>query len=126
MRRPVFVPQVLVLVVALAVAVTVLRAQGGAAPNLTAAEPMGPVENLTTYPAPPEGFNVARADIPHGEVKLVEYESKTLGVRRPLRVYTPPGYSTARRYPCSIYSTGWAIPAPNGSSGRGRRSSPTT
>src|SRR5262245_15305282 len=71
----------------------------GAVPNLTAAEPMGPPENLVAYPVPPEGFNVARADIPHGEVKLVEYDSKTLGIRRPLRVYTPPGYSTARRYP---------------------------
>jgi enterochelin esterase-like enzyme len=72
---------------------------GGAVPNLTAAEPMGPVENLDAYPVPPEGFNVAREGIPHGEVKLVEYDSRTLGIRRPLRVYTPPGYSTARKYP---------------------------
>ena len=106
MRRPASVPQILVLVAALAAPATVLHAQGGAgraggaaAPNLTAAEPMGPVENLTAYPVPPEGFNVARDNIPHGEVKLVEYDSKTLGIRRPLRVYMPPGYSTARRYP---------------------------
>ena len=72
---------------------------GGGAPNLTAAEPMGPVENLDAYPVPPEGFNVARDNIPHGEVRLVEYDSRTLGIRRPLRVYTPPGYSTARKYP---------------------------
>jgi len=75
------------------------RAGGASVPNLTAAEPMGPVENLTAYPVPPEGFNIARENIPHGEVKLVEYDSKTLGIRRPLRVYTPPGYSTARQYP---------------------------
>jgi enterochelin esterase-like enzyme len=125
MRRPVSVPYVLVLLAALAAPATVLHAQGGAAPaaggapgvpqggaapaggraggargpNLTATEPMGPVENLTAYPAPPEGFNVVRENIAHGEVKLVEYDSKTLGIRRPLRVYTPPGYSTARRYP---------------------------
>ena len=110
MRCAVSVPQVLVLLAALAAPATVLHAQGGAppapgraggaaVPNLTAAEPMGPVENLTAYPVPPEGFNVARENIPHGEVKLVEYDSKTLGIRRPLRVYTPPGYSTARRYP---------------------------
>src|SRR3954453_3689383 len=72
---------------------------GGAVPNLTAAEPMGPVENLDAYPVPPDGFNVARDGIPHGEVRLVEYDSRTLGIRRPLRVYTPPGYSTARKYP---------------------------
>jgi enterochelin esterase-like enzyme len=71
----------------------------GAIPNLTAAEPMGPPENLAAYPVPPEGFNVARGDIPHGEVKLVEYDSKTLGIRRPLRLYLPPGYSTTRKYP---------------------------
>src|SRR5262245_5409817 len=109
MRSPVSVPQLLVLAAALA-AQTALHAQGGAppapgraagaaVPNLTAAEPMGPVENLTAYPVPPEGFNVARENISHGEVKLVEYDSRTLGIRRPLRVYTPPGYSTARRYP---------------------------
>ena len=118
MRRSASVP--LVLLAALAVPTIILHAQAGAAPpatapatgaqvpagragggvpNLTAAEPMGPVENLAAYPVPPEGFNVARENIPHGEVKLVEYDSKTLGIRRPLRVYTPPGYSTARKYP---------------------------
>jgi len=103
----------IVLLAALAVPTSVVHTQSGAAagaqvptgraggtvPNLTAAEPMGPVENLTAYPVPPEGFNVARDNIAHGEVKLVEYDSKTLGIRRPLRVYTPPGYSTARKYP---------------------------
>jgi len=31
-------------------------------------------------------------DVPHGTVRLHEYASKSLGRRRPLRVYTPPGY----------------------------------
>jgi len=31
-------------------------------------------------------------NVPHGTVRLHEYESKALGRRRPLRVYTPPGY----------------------------------
>jgi len=31
-------------------------------------------------------------DVPHGTVHLHEYVSKSLGRRRPLRVYTPPGY----------------------------------
>ncbi len=108
MRR--LVPLPLVLVAALAVPTSILQAQGagqqvpggragGGVPNLTAAEPMGSVENLAAYPVPPEGFNVARDSIPHGEVRLVEYDSRTLGIRRPLRVYTPPGYSTARKYP---------------------------
>lgn len=74
------------LLTALAVPTTVVYAQSGAAagaqvpagragvPNLTAAEPMGPVENLVAYPVPPDGFNVARENIAHGEVKLVEYD----------------------------------------------------
>ncbi|HXX93188.1 MAG TPA: alpha/beta hydrolase-fold protein [Planctomycetota bacterium] len=39
--------------------------------------------------------------VPHGTVRLHEYESKALGRRRPLRVYTPPGYDRAAdtRYP---------------------------
>jgi enterochelin esterase-like enzyme len=31
-------------------------------------------------------------DVPHGTVRLHDYVSKALGRRRPLRVYTPPGY----------------------------------
>jgi enterochelin esterase family protein len=40
-------------------------------------------------------------DVPHGTVRLHEYVSKALGRRRPLRVYTPPGYDNdaAARYP---------------------------
>src|SRR5678816_1958160 len=98
MRR--LVPLPVVLLTALVVPTSVVHSQsgaagaqvppgraGGAVPNLTAAEPMGPVENLEAYPVPPEGFNVVRDNISHGEVKLLEYDSKTLGIRRPLRVY---------------------------------------
>ena len=67
--------------------------------QLSSPTPLAETENLEAYPDAPLGFNVARDNIAHGEVNLVEYESKTLGIRRPLRVYTPPGYSTARKYP---------------------------
>ena len=67
--------------------------------QLTSDTPLAETENLDAYPAPPEGFNVARENIPHGEVKVVEYDSKTLGLRRMLRVYTPPGYTPDRKYP---------------------------
>jgi len=66
---------------------------------LSSPTPLTETENLTTYPAASEGFNVARASTPQGEVKVVEYDSKTLRLRRLLRVYTPPGYSTDRKYP---------------------------
>jgi enterochelin esterase-like enzyme len=66
---------------------------------LSSATPLAEAENLDAYPAAPEGFNVARASTPQGEVTVVEYDSKTLGLRRLLRVYTPPGYSADRKYP---------------------------
>ena len=39
-------------------------------------------------------------DVPHGELIYCYYQSKTLGLTRPLIVYTPPGYRAGRdRYP---------------------------
>jgi len=39
-------------------------------------------------------------NVPHGVVHLHDYQSKSLGVLRRLRVYTPPGYDQSRaRYP---------------------------
>ncbi len=63
----------------------------------------GPIElgpdDKPAFPDPPAGFNIKRDGIPHGELTPVEYDSKSLGTRRRMRVYTPPGYSTARKYP---------------------------
>lgn len=66
---------------------------------LSSDTPLAETENLAAYPAAPDGFNVVRANIPHGEVSIVEYDSRSLGLRRMLRVYTPPGYDVSRRYP---------------------------
>jgi enterochelin esterase-like enzyme len=74
--------------------------QGAPAANpLAPVAPQAPEEGLTAYPVPPAGFNVAREGIAHGELKVVEYDSETLGIRRLLRVYTPPDYSVDRKYP---------------------------
>src|SRR5579859_3647715 len=63
----------------------------------------GPIElgpdDKPAFPDPPAGFNVKRDNIPHGELMPIEYNSKSLGTRRRMRVYTPPGYSSARKYP---------------------------
>jgi enterochelin esterase-like enzyme len=63
----------------------------------------GPIElgpdDKPAFPDPPAGFNVKRDNIPHGDLTPVEYDSKSLGTRRRMRVYTPPGYSTNRKYP---------------------------
>ena len=46
----------------------------------------------------PPGFDQAR-DVPHGQVKSEDYDSKSLGFGRKLNVYTPPGYSKDMKYP---------------------------
>jgi enterochelin esterase-like enzyme len=51
------------------------------------------------YPAPPEGFDKTRDGIDRGKLETVEYDSKTVGAVRKARVYTPPGYSTDKKYP---------------------------
>jgi enterochelin esterase-like enzyme len=59
---------------------------------------LGP-DDKPAFPDPPTGFNAKRDNIPHGAVTLVEYDSKVLGTRRQMRVYTPPGYSSDQKYP---------------------------
>jgi len=63
----------------------------------------GPIElnpdDKPAFPNPPEGFDKAREGIEHGELKRVDYDSRTVGAKRWMQVYTPPGYSTDRKYP---------------------------
>ncbi|HEX4795384.1 MAG TPA: alpha/beta hydrolase-fold protein [Humisphaera sp.] len=63
-----------------------------------ATQPADP-NGMVAFPDAPAGFNAARDAIPHGEVKVVDYDSKSLGTRRQMRVYTPPGFSADRKYP---------------------------
>jgi enterochelin esterase-like enzyme len=51
------------------------------------------------YPNAPAGFDVRQSRIQSGRVERVEYDSKVTGNKRPAIVYTPPGYSAARKYP---------------------------
>ena len=50
-------------------------------------------------PAPPAGFDARRDGIERGRMETVEYDSTTVGTKRKARVYTPPGYSTDKKYP---------------------------
>jgi enterochelin esterase-like enzyme len=85
----------------------------GAAPPAAAAPPrrgpggpggfgrpitLGP-DDKQAFPDPPAGFNAKRDGIPHGKLEMVEYDSKTVGTRRKLQVYTPPAYSKDTKYP---------------------------
>ena len=58
---------------------------------------LGP-DDKQAFPDPPAGFNVKRDGIAHGKLGMVEYDSKTVGTRRKMQVYTPPGYSADRKY----------------------------
>jgi enterochelin esterase-like enzyme len=59
---------------------------------------LGP-DDKAAFPTPPEGFDKAREGIAHGKVEMVEYDSKSVGNKRKMLVYTPPGYSTGSKYP---------------------------
>jgi len=50
---------------------------------------------------PPQGFDQAREGIEKGRVERVEYDGTAVaaGLKRWMEVYTPPGYSKARKYP---------------------------
>jgi enterochelin esterase-like enzyme len=56
-------------------------------------------DDVPAFPEPPAGFNKLREDIPHGTLTVVPYDSKSLGTKRQVRVYTPPGYSADKKYP---------------------------
>jgi enterochelin esterase-like enzyme len=56
-------------------------------------------EKPKDLPAAPQGFAVKRDNIERGKVESVEYDSKSVGGKRRLVVYTPPGYSKESKYP---------------------------
>ena len=60
-----------------------------------AAEPRPAV---TLFPAP-AGFDRRRKEGATGKVETIEYDSKTVGIKRKMVIYTPPGYSRDERYP---------------------------
>jgi enterochelin esterase-like enzyme len=50
-------------------------------------------------PAAPKGFDTKRDGVERGKVEAVEYDSKSLGSKRKVMVYTPPGFSKDSQYP---------------------------
>jgi enterochelin esterase-like enzyme len=47
----------------------------------------------------PKGFDTRRNDVPRGMLETVEYDSQSVGAKRKIVVYTPPGYSKDAKYP---------------------------
>jgi enterochelin esterase-like enzyme len=72
--------------------------RGGGRGGFGAPVELGP-DDKPAFADPPTGFNARRENIPHGALTMVEYDSRTVGTRRKMLVYTPPGYSTGRKYP---------------------------
>lgn len=56
-------------------------------------------DDKPAFPDAPTGFDAKRDNIPHGRIEVIEYDSKTVGARRKMLVYTPPGYSLSQKYP---------------------------
>ena len=70
----------------------------GASAILFVTAPAGTGESVVP-PPPPQGFDAPRAGVERGKVETVEYDSKSLGFKRKMVVYTPPGYSKDGKYP---------------------------
>jgi enterochelin esterase-like enzyme len=68
-------------------------------PAIKPVPPGFPIGSFVEVPGDSPAFYDARA-VPHGDVRIVMYESKAIGVTRFLWIYTPPGYDESKtRYP---------------------------
>ncbi len=56
-------------------------------------------DDKPAFDDPPADYKKAREGIPHGKLEMIEYDSKSVGTRRKMKVYTPPGYSAEKKYP---------------------------
>ncbi len=78
------------------------QGQAPAAPGQRGGAPapivLGP-DDKAAFPDAPEGFDVLRSTIPHGKIDTITYDSKSVGVKRRMLVYTPPGFSPNNTYP---------------------------
>lgn len=59
---------------------------------------LGP-DDKAVFDDPPADFRTERDNRAQGKEEMIEYDSKTVGTKRKMLVYTPPGYSTDRKYP---------------------------
>ena len=56
-------------------------------------------DDVQVFPEPSDSIVANRPEIPHGKLEMIEYDSKSVGTRRKMNVYTPPGYSPDKKYP---------------------------
>ena len=70
----------------------------GARPSFGPPVSLGP-DDKAAFPPAPAGFDTRREGIEQGRLEVAEYDSKTVGIKRKMTVYTPPGYSKDQKYP---------------------------
>jgi enterochelin esterase-like enzyme len=56
-------------------------------------------DDQPAFPNPPADYDKPMEGIERGKLERVEYDSKTVGAKRWMQVYTPPGYSKDMKYP---------------------------
>jgi enterochelin esterase-like enzyme len=71
----------------------------GLAANAAGGQKDDPPKPAAKIEAPPKDFDKKRDGIERGKLETVEYDSKTVGVKRKAVVYTPPGYAKDKTYP---------------------------
>jgi enterochelin esterase-like enzyme len=69
------------------------------APAVASGQKDEPPKPANSLPAPPKDFDKKRDGVERGKLETVEYDSKTVGVKRKAVVYTPPGFSKDKKYP---------------------------
>jgi enterochelin esterase-like enzyme len=90
----------------LLLAIVSVAAQDNVQPETAPREPRIPrgdsklnPDDKPAFPPPPAGWDQRRDDIPHGQLEMIDYDSKTVGTRRRMNIYTPPGYTSEKKYP---------------------------
>lgn len=56
-------------------------------------------DDTAAFAQPPQGFDTLRTEIAHGKLDSVWYNSKTVGNKRRMFIYTPPSYTSSQKYP---------------------------
>jgi len=76
------------------------RVEPSISTDVSAAEPQSVVQDApaSIITLPPAGYDQQRNDIAHGTIETVEYDSKTVGNKRKMLMYTPPGYNENETY----------------------------
>ena len=73
-------------------------ASGGVSLALVLAAPLL-AQTPAPLPAAPKGFDTKRESIAHGKIETIEYDSKSVGTKRKLVIYTAPGIAAAGKVP---------------------------